>query len=608
MKRLLTMLLLLTAVLNLSARVEFTYEGIVYAYPTDDKTVQVWKNPGVSGNVVIPETVEYEGESYKVTTISSYAFYNCDQLESITLPNTVGTIGEYAFQGCRSLNTVNMPNQLREIMAYAFMACEHLYSINIPNSVTAIRKWAFAMSSLESIQLPSSLKYIGDEAFSYCGCLKEIEIPNKVTTIGKNVFNTCVELETAKFPASVTEIGETPFKHCYALRTINVDPDNMNYRSEDGILYTKGWDELICFPSNHFRNLDRDVFEIPSNVRTVDDYAFNFCEELKTVIFPDDLCSIGEYAFLGCKNMSIVTLPPYLTYIEKGAFDGCPLKHIYNLRPDPVPIDEMAFSTDAYWVEDSRYDTATLHVVWLTKNRYAATQGWNRFTNIVDDVAPVIALSHSQVTMGEEEVFQLGIYGVNEDVEWYSSDSEVAYVNECGLIVAMGQGEAVITAKYLYEEYNCYVTVTADGTQSGMAARAGEPKTAPESVEIESLNEDGQMLNVRLTPVGASSKIDWQSSDPTVATIDHGLINTVGNGNVDFTVATDNGLTHTFTAKSNGGIVSGIEGVAVSDRLPENANVYDLTGRCVMTNADAEQLRQLPAGLYIVNGRKLLVK
>ncbi|MDE6223227.1 MAG: leucine-rich repeat domain-containing protein, partial [Muribaculaceae bacterium] len=117
-------------------------------------------------NVIIPETVNFEGLQYTVTTIGDYAFNYCNSLTSVTIPNSVTSIGGYAFAYCSGLTSITIPNSVSSISYWAFGGCRGLTSVTLPNSVTSI----------------------GLSAFYYCSCLPLIEIPGSVKKIGDNAF------------------------------------------------------------------------------------------------------------------------------------------------------------------------------------------------------------------------------------------------------------------------------------------------------------------------------------------------------------------------------------------------------------------------------------
>ncbi len=114
----------------------------------------------------IPSQIKYGKYTYEVTSIGAGAFYWCDGLTSITIPNSVTSIGEGAFYCCESLTSITIPNSVTSIGDSAFDNCSSLTSITIPNSVTSIGKEAFDdCSSLESVKIPKGLTNIGVDAF-----------------------------------------------------------------------------------------------------------------------------------------------------------------------------------------------------------------------------------------------------------------------------------------------------------------------------------------------------------------------------------------------------------------------------------------------------------
>ena len=100
--------------------------------------------------------------------------------------------------------------------------------------------------------------------------------------------------------------------------------------------------------------------------------------------------------------------------------------------------------------------------------------------------------------------------------------------------------------------------------------------------------------------------IDWTSSDESIASVDHGLVVVNGKGEVDFGVKTANGLEKTVT-KDIDNSLSGIVDVVIGGET-QTGDVYDLTGRCILTDATPEQIRQLSRGVYIVGGKKIFVR
>ena len=123
------------------------------------------------------------------TIIEDYAFWHCNSLISITIPNSVTSIGNYAFCDCYSITSITIPNSVTTIEDSAFNGCFSLTSITIPSSVTSIGYFVFnGCSSLTSITIPNSVTKIERHTFDRCNKLKNVVIGDK--TYGtQEVFN-----------------------------------------------------------------------------------------------------------------------------------------------------------------------------------------------------------------------------------------------------------------------------------------------------------------------------------------------------------------------------------------------------------------------------------
>ena len=188
-----------------------------------------------------------------VKVIGNGAFFWCEYLTSINIPNSVTTIGNGAFSRCSSLISINIPNSVTTIGRGAFSRCNSLTSIIIPNSVVTIigNPFYFWYGNLyneskafiyedhvlfnknkttliayiareKNYTIPNSVTTIGEGAFNGCHFLTSIKIPNSVTTIGEGAFNGCYSLTSINIPNSVTTIGKLAFNGCYSLTNINI--------------------------------------------------------------------------------------------------------------------------------------------------------------------------------------------------------------------------------------------------------------------------------------------------------------------------------------------------------------------------------------------------
>ena len=227
--------------------------GIRYALNNGTATV-IRQSTALSGEIIIPKQITYKDVVYSVTSIGDSAFFGCDDLTSITIPDSVTRIESNTFYNCSSLRSITISNSVTSIGSNAFYNCSSLRSITISNSVTSIGSNAFYnCSSLRSITIPNSVTSIGSNAFYNCSgltsitveqgnevfhsagnCLIQTEsktlilgcknsvIPNdgSVTSIGSSAFYNCSSLTSITIPNSVTSIGSDAFYHCSSLTSI----------------------------------------------------------------------------------------------------------------------------------------------------------------------------------------------------------------------------------------------------------------------------------------------------------------------------------------------------------------------------------------------------
>ena len=129
---------LLALLMSMTSIVAFAYDaevnGIYYNFSGTEATVTSG-SPAYSGNVVIPETVTYNGTTFSVTSIGYSAFYGGSSLIGVTIPNSVTSIGDCAFQDCSRLTSINIPNGVTVIRLCTFSGCNGLKSVSLPNGL-----------------------------------------------------------------------------------------------------------------------------------------------------------------------------------------------------------------------------------------------------------------------------------------------------------------------------------------------------------------------------------------------------------------------------------------------------------------------------------------
>lgn len=199
-----------------------------------------------------------------------------DSIRSVVLDNKITHIGDYAFDGCTSIKSV----RYTEYTGNAGVA--------LPESVTTIGVHAFSDTGVTgTLKLPEHLTEIDSSAFYHCGKLNgELKLPDTVKEIGGFAFNSCGFTGKLELPVSLEKIGNDAFESCSGLTGKLTFPSKMN-EIDFSIFHGTGITEVV----------------IPSSIKTVRDFAFNSCMNLKKVYLPTEIPKIYNRAFRGCDNV-----------------------------------------------------------------------------------------------------------------------------------------------------------------------------------------------------------------------------------------------------------------------------------------------------------------
>ena len=236
--------------------------------------------------------------------------------ESYTIPGSVTEIGERAFANCSGLKSVTIPSSVTEMGWGAFADCSGLTAVTIPGSVTEIGWDAFAdCSGLTAVNIPSSVTEIGSGAFSGCSGLKSIEVEsgNKNYCAESGVLFTKDKAtlicypggkpeESYVIPSSVKKIGPSAFYGCSGLKSFEVESENKNLCTENGVLFTKDKAALICYPGGN----PEESYTIPGSVKVIGWKAFSDCSGLTAVTIPSSVTEIGNETFKRCSGLNTV--------------------------------------------------------------------------------------------------------------------------------------------------------------------------------------------------------------------------------------------------------------------------------------------------------------
>jgi len=270
--------------------------------------------------------------STNLTCIGTNAFYQCESLQEVLIPNGVTNIEDNAFRNCYSLADAVLSTNLDSIGSAAFVSTA-LTNVIIPDSVTSIGSFAFAFSDLQNIQLSTNITSISNDMFEYCKSLTSVAIPLGVTNIGNSAFDQCSSLTNITIPDSVTTIGPGAFAECTSLTNIDIPGSatyfgNAQYFGDaaipTGTTNLKAWMYYDCpylgevsIPDTvsfigyaaFALNPNLTSFVFSTNVTTISPYAF-FQTGLASVYFPAGVTNIGIGAFAGCGNLLAINVDP----------------------------------------------------------------------------------------------------------------------------------------------------------------------------------------------------------------------------------------------------------------------------------------------------------
>ena len=311
------------------------------------ETVEEIADYAFSGNTtlenVIIEEPKTEGKGLK--TIGAFAFQNCSAIREISIANTVSKIGESCFHGCSNLAKVNITTGIKVIPLRMFSTCLSLTEISIPEGITTIEDMAFeGCRNIKKITIPTTVTKINGGAFIYCNNLGDnieikegnetfvfengflmskdrkrvwyvamtssiINIPDTVETLeGRSLCGESPTSVSLNISESVRAIKST---FSYKIKSVNVDPNNNNYASDNGNLYNKNMTTLIRW----FQSGSSAI--IPSTVIKIKAYAFDD-QSINSIILPEGLETIEEFA-LHSTSITHLNLPKSAKIISNQA-------------------------------------------------------------------------------------------------------------------------------------------------------------------------------------------------------------------------------------------------------------------------------------------------
>lgn len=541
-------ILLAAAFFIFSDSVEAYTEGYYNYTVYTDGTAGIKQYTGDEVNCVIPEKLG----GHTVTVIEFAAFEKKEFMQTVKIPSTVKRIESQAFKKSTVLKSLTIPDSVTEIESYICQNCTGLESVVIGNGVKEIPNGAFgSCTSLKNVTLPYGLEIIkGDTglygAFYNCTSLTTINIPSTVTTIEEVAFNKS-GLITLSIPDNVISLEYGSFKDCSSLKSVTI---GSGLKKISRACFTGCTSlETVTIKGNTLETIGEDAFygcstlteiTIPSSLDKIESYAFYKCSSLELLELNEGLGKIGQYAFAYSK-ISDITIPSTVTIIGDRIFDNCTsletIKLLANVVDDSnnssVIIGVPGNNPVVYCYENSQY---------LAKLRINASGYGYTVETMNAVVASSISLNPTklEINAGDRAIisYVLSPFNSTDSVEFISSNTSIAKVNQHGIVTGVARGSVLITAR----------------TNTGVIAQISvvvyeHPKTLSFSLSSKSLKV-GEIASLP-AKVDSGNRTDvpvtYTSSNSDVAKVDaNGNVRAIAPGTAVITASVYNGLKATI--------------------------------------------------------------
>ena len=301
-----------------------------------------------------------------VTDIGSDAFSGCTGLQYIAFPDHLNRINRYAFMGCTGLTSISL-HSVNVIEESAFWNCSELISADLGDSVLSMMANVFKnCTKLQTVTLPCSTKTVDDDTtFSGCTAIRNvnltagdgvmtismsrvfrecyqlvehIQLSEGIISVCASAFANCTGLTSVTLPNSITELGNAMFYGCTNLRYVNI-PENVESIPQDIFWRCSSLQEI----------------KIPEGVSSIGIYAFYYCENLQEIVIPESVKTIGHGAFIRCSQVPSFEIPSGVKTIESAVFQSCLGMKSFTVHKGLKSVSHSVFSnctalTDVYYM------------------------------------------------------------------------------------------------------------------------------------------------------------------------------------------------------------------------------------------------------------------
>ncbi len=369
---------------NEESKQHITDDGYIFYEDSD----QVFLMGYVGNETKLTLPVDYNGKTY---SMYQYAFAYCNDLTSITIPDSVTRISNNAFFKCGSLTNINISDNVTHIGDAAFHYCSDLKSIYIPDKVTSLGNATFSycsdlsyiavgannkkyhsegnclietasntlISGCSTSIIPDYVTQINIGAFTGSG-ITDIYIPANVTSIGTWAFQGCKKLTSIIIPDTVISIGRSIFSECDNLVSVTIpfigyakDVSDNTSNTTFSYLFNSTRPASLTnvtvtggtiIPATAFSGwVNITSITIPDNITTIGASAFRNCSSLINFDIPQSVTSLGDRAFYNCSSLTNLEIPAGVTNIGAYMFYNCT-----GLTALEIPVNVTSIGQEAF--------------------------------------------------------------------------------------------------------------------------------------------------------------------------------------------------------------------------------------------------------------------
>lgn len=532
---------------------------------------------------------------------AKHLYLNGEKVEHLVIPEGVEQIPSSPFWGCVDLISIKFPASIKEIRPYGLYGCKNLSIIDVAD----IDSWCENITLFWRIDHKIKLYHNGKE-------VKDLVIPEGIISLSGK-FNNISNITSVTIPPSVEYIGFSCFEGWDQLTSVYIS----DIASWCNIEFS-GYDHdnpLSLAKHLYVNNKEVKDLVIPEGVTNISNYAFYGFTGITSVSFPNSVSDIGQSSFDGCVGVESIKIPSSVTGIGERAFWNCHLKEVISLIETPFDIDYSAFRLHGSF----SYNHAKLYVPIGTKEKYKAAEGWKEFPEIEEIDFPIVDIDEASkiAPVAANGAYVTVNRTINAD-EWSTiclpfAMTEAQVKSAFGSDVELGDFAGC-------DVKGDHITVKFDKVT---AIDANHPYIIKVSSPVSTFIVNG----VNVTPATAEVKKDGNNGKynsfignyENGKTLDDGILFLYGNnfclskgstkmkalrGYFKFDAAEINNASRLVMQYDEATDVREME------KLREGGTeiVYDLQGRRVNSSIIDSQSSLRKKGVYVKNGKKIIVK